>query len=144
MSAETDERFSVDEVSQRNQSADGHGNGGGPSGSGNTPIENEDENRVEDDVEDGASGQNPHGFNRITRCADQAAEVESDGGHKHSRQYNIHVFARVRDGFRGGTKGLQDIVHEQITASGKTDAKNKGEYHGVAHNFFCPVDVFAT
>ena len=126
VAVEADEGGGADEVEDGHDGGGEHREGGSPGGTADAPAEDHDEEGVEEDVEHGAAGHDPHALGRVAAGADEAREVEGEGGEEHAGKDDLHVLAGIGDGVRRGAEKLQYAVHEEVAAGNEEEAEEEG------------------
>ena len=102
------------------------------------------EERIKQNIQQGASHQNPHGLGWIARSADEACQIIGYRGEEHTRHDDNHIFARVGDSISRSAKEHKDTVHEDVGARDEQDAEENSKPHAVAQNLLRPTDIPAT
>ena len=98
------------------------------------PFEAEDENRVEDDVDDGAGQRGDHGKFRVSVCADDGVHRLPEHIERNTERDIEEIFLRTAEGFlvdRAAEHG-DDAVGKDEIHDGQDEAACHGQHNGVA------------
>ena len=98
------------------------------------PFEAEDENRVEDDVDDGAGQRGDHGKFRVSVCADDGVHRLSEHIKRNTERDIEEILLRMTEGLlvdRAAEHG-DDAVGKDEIHDGQDEAACHGQHNGVA------------
>ena len=120
------------------------GDDGGPGHAGHVPMEDDDEDRVQDDIHDGGDDEGIHGFLRIPQAADQAVHAVVYDVAAGADEYDAQISrALVQDLIRRAQQ-LQQGPGEEEAQDGDDDAGEHAQGEGGGHGLFQVLMILGT